>query len=95
MKTPKLSAWLVSSHGKLEFNTRTGLVTDSSCMGLSFGALPVFINIHEWRAHYPAGVLAGSEHDILDFGYVDANGVYNEPCGSWREDLVLSRKGEL
>jgi len=80
---------ITSSHGTLEVHNN-GCVARTD-LAPSFGAVPVYVNIAEWRRHYPSEPLL-SEGDILDFGYIDSNGAYSEPCEDWRAELAASRK---
>lgn len=86
---------LISTYGVVTFDTNTGLVFVHD-LDKDFGPPPVYVNIAEWKRRYPLehGILA-EEHDVLDFGYVDANGKYEPPCEAWRlerEDRL--KKGE-
>lgn len=78
-----MSIRIVSSHGFV-YADSTGAVTDDM-LDADFGAPPVYINWPEWQKTYPGEALPDSV-DILDVGYVDADGVYSEPCEEWRAD---------
>jgi len=85
---------LISSHGYVDFDPATGVVQDVS-LSPEFGAPPAQVNVYEWHKRYPGETLGNDEHDILDFGYVDADGVYSPPCDDWRDDRELARRDEL
>ena len=85
---------LISSHGHVDFNSEFGFVR-STDLDSEFGDPPIWVNVFEWRARYPGETLGNDEHDILDFGYVDAKGVYSPPCDDWRDDREPARRDEL
>ena len=76
---------LRSSHGCVTFVGTTGEVIDTE-LDDDFGAVPIYVNVAEWRKTYPGEDPDGEEHDILDFGYIDSEGVYIPPDETWRED---------
>jgi len=74
---------IVSTHGKFTANgLGTVLETDLTA---EFGSRPLYVNWAEWLRAYPAESLPESV-DILDVGYIAADGIYTPPCRQWRED---------
>ena len=44
-------------------------------------------DVDEWRRAWPGETLAGTEQDILDFGYWSRPGdAYEPPCEEWRDE---------
>ena len=44
-------------------------------------------DVDEWRRAWPGETLAGTEQDILDFGYWSRPGdAYEPPCEKWRDE---------
>ena len=80
---------LTSSHGNCTVGD-TGVVLACQ-LDADFGLLPVYVNIPEWQQRYPGEEPWGSDHDILDFGFIDSAGEYSEPCESWRRELEEER----
>ena len=74
---------ILSTHGTFIANglgsvLQTDLTDD-------FGSRPLYVNWAEWLRAYPAESLPESV-DILDVGYIAADGIYTPPCQQWRDD---------
>jgi len=54
----------------------------------------VKIDIAEYKKRWGVKVMPNSV-DILNVGYWDKAGIYEEPAESWRQELVLLKKGKL
>lgn len=84
-----------SSYGELVFDADTGrVIPGDTTLDADFGEIPVRVDVEEWRRRYPGEDI---EHgnDILDPGYWFADGRYEPPCESWREERELLRRDEL
>lgn len=75
---------VISTHGKFDFDWKTGIVS-GTVLSSDFGAKPVVVNVIEWKKRYPKEKPVSST-DVLDIGYIDTEGDYNEPCEEWREE---------
>lgn len=77
------TAIVSSSHGQITINYNTGYVI--SCVGDKKGELKKIVkfDIEEYRKYY--GKVHDS-YDILNLGYWNNEGVYEDPCQDWREN---------
>ena len=85
---------VTSSHGTFRFDANNGHIYNGT-LTESFGALPVLINIWEFNKYYrtiedPYPLDNISSIDILDLGYIDANGDYEEACVDWRKEREMN-----
>lgn len=81
---------LASAHGTITV-MRNGIVFCHDLDFPGFGSPPVYVNVREWMKRYPGEEPWGKTHDILDFGFIDADGVYTEPEEEWRKDREAER----
>lgn len=79
-----------SSHGSLAVNADTGdvLPDQSTYDGDALRPIKKF-DLPEWRGHWKRDL--PESLDILDVGYWNADGSYEEPAHDWREDTRAHR----
>ena len=83
---------ITSSHGSFDVDSETGRVISTELKG-TFGLLPQVVNIGESNLRYPRERFdRQGSIDILDIGYWDAAGNYNEPEESWRQEREATRE---
>jgi len=86
-----------SSHGTIVFGSETGLVLtgESNLCGCEDCPQVERFDIEEYRKFYGVEELPGyMDIDILDLGYWGMDGIYEEPCHGWREEVALLRDGK-
>jgi len=85
-----------SSHGTIVFGSETGLVLtgESNLCGCEECPQVERFDVEEYRKFYGVEELPGSmDIDILDLGYWGTDGIYEEPCHGWREEVAILRVG--
>lgn len=88
MKTFSVS----SSNGCLTASAKTGRVISCELNkdGEGIDQIQRF-DVEEWRKAYPGENIAGHSIDILDLGYWDKSGKYEEPEKDWRKEFRKER----
>ena len=81
---------LMSSCGELTVSAVTGVILSKDLYYTSDGENYLeelmMADIIEWQREYPNESLAGSIHDILDFGFWSNDTTYDGPSEDWRSD---------
>ncbi len=83
-----------SSHGTIIFGSETGLVLtgESNLCGCEECPQVERFDVEEYKKFYGVEKLHGDKDiDILDLGYWGTDGIYEEPCHEWREEVALLR----
>lgn len=78
----------VSSNGTLIVNRDGSINQESEFDNESWLSEIAKVDVEELERYYKMqGLEVGLHGDVLDFGYWDNDGNYNEPERSWREDV--------
>ena len=84
---------VISSHGVIVANPESGevekVVSRCNCGECGLDDILKF-DVEEYRKHHNAEL--PDTVDILDIGYWEKNGEYEEPCHDWREEMKLAQE---
>ncbi len=80
-----------SSNGHLKVDKQTGSVMQCIMDGEGIDKIKRF-DLQEWKKYYPDKELPDSI-DILDLGYWNKDGSYEEPVYDWRNEVKQMRNG--
>lgn len=84
-----------SSHGSCQVHCVSGRVMYDN-LGDDFGTKPEVFNIWEWcRHHGVPEVPDGADIDVLDLGYICADGRYEPPAEDWREATARFKREDV
>ena len=83
-----------SSHGSIVYGSETGLVIDGESKLCGCTDCPQIdrFDLIEYKKFYGVTEMP-DELDILDIGYWAKDGIYEEPCHGWREEVAILRAG--
>lgn len=86
---------IFSSHGTLTIDSQSGDVIrceSDKCNDNCIDKILRF-DLTEYRSHYKVSDLPPDGIDILDIGYWNTDGTYEEPAHDWREETNQMRAG--